>query len=72
MKKLKIISLTLLCFLVCLIIAGCGTKKTAKPSYTSYKGMKIYPVKVTSIGESRTMNLSLRELQKLPKEQKFW
>lgn len=51
MNKLKIISLTLLSFLVCLIIAGCGTKKAEKPAYTAYKGMKIYPVKVTSIGK---------------------
>ena len=71
MNKLKIISLILLSFLVCLIMTGCGTKKTEKPDYTAYKGMKIYPVKVTKIDVQDEYELAVKGSTKAPEGAKI-
>lgn len=47
MKKIKSISTLLIGVLICLLISACGSSKSENS--TEYKGLKVYPVKITSM-----------------------
>lgn len=65
MKKSKVFLAGILGLLTCFLVVACGAKKEQAKPYTAYRGLKVYPVTITSI-KSKEGDLLLKAKTKAP------